>query len=170
MLEPNPEQTAPIISNMFYLFLDQIVLKAYRTPHIPLDELPPLSDSDFAKHLVQKNLSVSFSFLLLPRLLSWQLCFQTLDPFRTKSKRRLFWKLLSVFCELFSAKFKATLHLMTWTIFDVKGMNMSIWRPCLLSEYAPSFLDFRKLRLIVLTFRVVRHLLRRLGSADCYSM
>jgi hypothetical protein len=32
---PNPEQTASIISRMFYFFLDPIVFLGYRVPHLP---------------------------------------------------------------------------------------------------------------------------------------
>ncbi|KAJ7693691.1 P-loop containing nucleoside triphosphate hydrolase protein, partial [Mycena rosella] len=52
---PNPEQTASIISTMFYFFLDPIVFLAYRIPHLPYDKLPPLSDYDYSANLKAKN-------------------------------------------------------------------------------------------------------------------
>lgn len=55
MPEPNPEQTAPIISMMLFAFLDRIVFLAYRVPHLSFEQLPPLPDYGFAKHLVKKS-------------------------------------------------------------------------------------------------------------------
>ncbi|KAJ7139685.1 hypothetical protein C8R44DRAFT_867802 [Mycena epipterygia] len=55
MAVPNPEQTASIISTMFYFFLDPIVFLAYRIPHLPHDQLPPLSDTDYTKNLKARN-------------------------------------------------------------------------------------------------------------------
>ncbi|KAJ7770817.1 hypothetical protein DFH07DRAFT_1057900 [Mycena maculata] len=52
---PNPEQTASIISTMFYFFLDPLVFLAYRIPHLPHDQLPPLSDYDYSANLKAKN-------------------------------------------------------------------------------------------------------------------
>ncbi|KAJ7864236.1 hypothetical protein B0H14DRAFT_2736510 [Mycena olivaceomarginata] len=48
---PNPEQTASILSSVFFSFLDRIVALAYQTPHLSLDQLPPLCDYDDMKHL-----------------------------------------------------------------------------------------------------------------------
>ncbi|KAF8213507.1 P-loop containing nucleoside triphosphate hydrolase protein [Mycena galopus ATCC 62051] len=52
---PNPEQTASIVSTMFYFFLDPIVFLGYRVPHLSHDQLPPLADYDYAVNLKAKN-------------------------------------------------------------------------------------------------------------------
>ncbi|KAJ7456632.1 hypothetical protein FB451DRAFT_1048362 [Mycena latifolia] len=74
---PNPEQTASIISTIFYFFLDPIVFLAYRIPHLPHDQLPPLSDYDYTANLKAKN----FKYLEVT----------------TANKRHLFFGLLRVF-------------------------------------------------------------------------
>ena len=48
-----------MISMIFYQYLDPIVWKAYIVPHIPLDELPSLSDRDYVKDLVHRSSPVS---------------------------------------------------------------------------------------------------------------
>ncbi|KAJ7119364.1 hypothetical protein C8R43DRAFT_1112474 [Mycena crocata] len=48
---PNAEQTASIFATMFYFFMDPTIFAAYRTPHLPYDQLPPLSDYDYAANL-----------------------------------------------------------------------------------------------------------------------
>ena len=58
MPEPNPEQTASIFSMSIYTFLDGIIFKAYRMPHLPWEELPPLADYDYAKNLVKRSFPV----------------------------------------------------------------------------------------------------------------
>ncbi|KAJ7501621.1 hypothetical protein B0H11DRAFT_2275231 [Mycena galericulata] len=52
---PNPEQTASIISAMFFFFIDPIVFLANRIPHLSHDQLPPLMDYDYAANLKAKN-------------------------------------------------------------------------------------------------------------------
>ncbi|KAJ7275433.1 multidrug resistance-associated ABC transporter [Mycena haematopus] len=52
---PNPEQTASIVSTMFYFFLDPIVFLGYRVPHLSHDQLPPLADYDYSGNLKAKN-------------------------------------------------------------------------------------------------------------------
>ncbi|KAJ7147409.1 P-loop containing nucleoside triphosphate hydrolase protein [Mycena crocata] len=54
MPEPNPEQTASILSSMLYSFLDPIVFLAYRIPHLAFDQLSPLSDYDYAENLKKR--------------------------------------------------------------------------------------------------------------------
>lgn len=68
MPEPNPEQTASIFSMSIYTFLDGIIFKAYRMPHLPWEELPPLADYDYAKNLVNRSFPVS-------HLRLWKICF-----------------------------------------------------------------------------------------------
>lgn len=58
--EPNPEQTTPLLSLAFYNFLDPVVFKAYRTPHLPISELPPLADYDHGKNLVKRGFKVIY--------------------------------------------------------------------------------------------------------------
>ncbi|KAL0957019.1 hypothetical protein HGRIS_003120 [Hohenbuehelia grisea] len=53
--EPNPEQTASILSLLLYAFLDPIIFLAYRIPHLSLDKLPPLADYDSASSLRKRS-------------------------------------------------------------------------------------------------------------------
>ena len=76
--KPVPEQTACLLSMMLYLWLDPTVYKAYKVPHLPLEDLPPLADYDSSSHLVKR-------------------AFKHLDPFQTKSRRHLFFGLMTVF-------------------------------------------------------------------------
>ena len=57
--DPNPEQTASILSMMFYNFLDPIVFLAYRITHLSFEQLPLLADYDYTKNLVRRSFSVS---------------------------------------------------------------------------------------------------------------
>ncbi|KAF9469432.1 hypothetical protein BDZ94DRAFT_1303901 [Collybia nuda] len=50
---PSPEQTASPLSLLLFSFIDKMVWKAYREPHLPLVGLPPLADSDYTKNLVR---------------------------------------------------------------------------------------------------------------------
>ncbi|KAG5644695.1 hypothetical protein DXG03_007918 [Asterophora parasitica] len=52
-MPPNPEQTASWLSLLLFGFLDATIWKAYRAPHLPLSDLPPLADSDHSKNLVR---------------------------------------------------------------------------------------------------------------------
>ena len=47
----NDEQTCSIISLVFYTYLDPVIFLGARVPHLSYDQLPPLSDTDYAKHL-----------------------------------------------------------------------------------------------------------------------
>ena len=58
MAHPNPEQTASIASFLFYVFLDPMVWRAYRIPHLPHNQLPPLCDYDAVKYLIKKEYKV----------------------------------------------------------------------------------------------------------------
>ncbi|KAJ7141437.1 hypothetical protein C8R44DRAFT_763446 [Mycena epipterygia] len=68
---PNPEQTAPILSLVLYFFLDPIIFLAYRIPHLEFEQLPPLSDFDYAENLKA-------------------MAFPHLDVFTAKKKRHIF--------------------------------------------------------------------------------
>ncbi|KDQ10123.1 hypothetical protein BOTBODRAFT_36553 [Botryobasidium botryosum FD-172 SS1] len=75
---PNPEQTASLLSFMFFTFLDHVMFKAYREGDLPYEVLPPLADYDEAEYLVTQHLS-------------------TLDPVCGK-RQHLFWGLMKIFC------------------------------------------------------------------------
>lgn len=60
---PNPEQTASIASLLFYTFLDSTIWRAYRVPHLPFDDLPPLSNCDEAKTLMSRSFPVRLGSL-----------------------------------------------------------------------------------------------------------
>ncbi|KZV96966.1 P-loop containing nucleoside triphosphate hydrolase protein [Exidia glandulosa HHB12029] len=48
---PAPEQTASLLSFMFYAFVDPLVKLGYRSEHLSLDMLPPVADYDRAAHV-----------------------------------------------------------------------------------------------------------------------
>ena len=60
--QPSPEQTAPLLSYLTYMWLDPVIWLAYRKPHLPLDELPPLCDYDEANHLIKRSFPVRDSY------------------------------------------------------------------------------------------------------------
>ena len=59
MSDPNPEQTASIISLMTYTHLDPVVFLGGKVPHLRADQLLPLADYDYAKYRTEKAFSVS---------------------------------------------------------------------------------------------------------------
>ncbi|PBK69165.1 hypothetical protein ARMSODRAFT_1019154 [Armillaria solidipes] len=75
---PSPEQTAPLISMMLHSYLDPLVLKAYRIPHLPFDQLLPLADYDTSQVLKARS-------------------FPHLDVFSGAKKRHIFFGLMRVF-------------------------------------------------------------------------
>lgn len=60
----NPEQTASLASQLSYSFLNPTVFQAYRMPHLPADQLPPLCDYDEAKRLKERSQPVSRHVLI----------------------------------------------------------------------------------------------------------
>ena len=46
-----------------YVFLDPTIWRAYRLPHLPHDQLPPLCDYDEARHLKARAYPVSSTVL-----------------------------------------------------------------------------------------------------------
>ncbi|VDB89909.1 unnamed protein product [Peniophora sp. CBMAI 1063] len=76
--EPNPEQTASILSLITFSFLDKHIFLAYRLPHLGFDLLPAIADYDRTAHLVKRS-------------------FKHLDPFSGAPKSHMFWALLRVF-------------------------------------------------------------------------
>ncbi|KAJ7187879.1 hypothetical protein C8R46DRAFT_1157119 [Mycena filopes] len=51
MPAPNGEQTSSLLSLVLYFFLDPIIFLAYRIPHLKFEQLPALSDTDYALNL-----------------------------------------------------------------------------------------------------------------------
>ncbi|KAI0717852.1 P-loop containing nucleoside triphosphate hydrolase protein [Cerioporus squamosus] len=78
ILEPNPEQTASLLSLLSYNFIAPIIWLAYRMPHLPFDMFPPLPDYDHLRNIVGRS-------------------FPILDPMLNKSRRHLAFKLIRVF-------------------------------------------------------------------------
>ena len=58
MKEPNPEQTASILSLILYTFLDSLVFEAYRVPHLSHERLPAIADYDRTDYLREKAFRV----------------------------------------------------------------------------------------------------------------
>ncbi|KAF8192829.1 P-loop containing nucleoside triphosphate hydrolase protein [Mycena galopus ATCC 62051] len=52
---PNPEQTASVLSLVFYAFLNPTIVLAHRLRRLPYDLLPPLADYDSAQYLRSRN-------------------------------------------------------------------------------------------------------------------
>ncbi|KAF8758900.1 P-loop containing nucleoside triphosphate hydrolase protein [Rhizoctonia solani] len=75
---PNPEQTASLISLLLYSFLDPLLWTAYRAPKLEYEQLPPLADYDRASHLKERS-------------------FSKLDPLKQTKPRYFFWGLMAVF-------------------------------------------------------------------------
>ncbi len=57
-MEINPEQTTSLISRMLYIYIDPIITSASKVDHLPLEQLPPLCDSDAMKNLVARSFKV----------------------------------------------------------------------------------------------------------------
>ncbi|KAH9886265.1 P-loop containing nucleoside triphosphate hydrolase protein [Cubamyces lactineus] len=68
--EPPPEQTACILSGLFYVYLEPLIWLAWKLPRLTYDVLPPLADYDQLKNLVGR-------------------AFPHMDPLQTKSRRHL---------------------------------------------------------------------------------
>ncbi|KAF9481121.1 multidrug resistance-associated ABC transporter [Pholiota conissans] len=80
----NDEQTCSLFSLVIYTYLDPIILLGSRVAHLKYDQLPPLSDTDYAQNLT-KN------------------AFPHLDPFGGAKRRHLFFGLVRVFRKEFIA-------------------------------------------------------------------
>lgn len=81
-MPPTPQQTASPLSLLLFGFLDATVWKAYRVPHLPLADLPPLADSDHGKNLVRTAFPILDPYL---------------DGFARPHRRSIFWAVLYVF-------------------------------------------------------------------------
>ncbi|KAJ7035141.1 P-loop containing nucleoside triphosphate hydrolase protein [Mycena alexandri] len=78
MLVVNPEQTASVLSSVLYVWLDPIISLAYRMPHLPFEQLPPLCDYDYAEDLKAR-------------------AFPHLDVFTSGRKRHIFFGFMWIF-------------------------------------------------------------------------
>lgn len=77
--EVNLEQTASIFSFVFFFFLDEIIFKASKVPHLKASQFPPMCDYDHADNLVDR-------------------AYPHLDPFAGAPKNRsLFWAIVRIF-------------------------------------------------------------------------
>jgi hypothetical protein len=97
---PNAEQTASIFSFAIYSFLDPVVFLAYRVSHLAHDQLPPLADYDYARHLTEKSFPVCV--LLETYTLPLITASQYLDSYTGIKKRHLFFGLMRVFRKEYS--------------------------------------------------------------------
>ncbi|KLO18945.1 P-loop containing nucleoside triphosphate hydrolase protein [Schizopora paradoxa] len=75
---PIPAHVAPLMSRLTYGFMDAIIFRAWRVPHIEIDELPPLPVKEEAEVLRSK-------------------AFRHLDPVMLRKNRYMFWGMLRVF-------------------------------------------------------------------------
>jgi hypothetical protein len=41
-----------------FIFMDSVIIKAYRSPSLPYEDLPPLSDYDYAEYLKKRSFHV----------------------------------------------------------------------------------------------------------------
>ncbi|KAJ4477282.1 hypothetical protein J3R30DRAFT_3657757 [Lentinula aciculospora] len=80
---PNAEQTCSILSRLTFAFMDTVIIKAYHSPSLPYDDLPPLADYDHAEYLKKKS-------------------FRHLDPTIVTKRRNAFFSLVRVFTWEFS--------------------------------------------------------------------
>ncbi|KZV64704.1 hypothetical protein PENSPDRAFT_656364 [Peniophora sp. CONT] len=65
--EPNPEQTASILSFITFSFLDKHIFMAYRLTHLGFDLLPAIADYDRTAHLVKRSFKHLDPFSGAPR-------------------------------------------------------------------------------------------------------
>ncbi|KAF5389262.1 hypothetical protein D9757_003539 [Collybiopsis confluens] len=74
----HPEKTASLLSLLFFSYLDSLIFKAAKVPHLSTNELPLLSEEDQARVLRERNLSA-------------------IDPLAKGGKRHVFFNLLHIF-------------------------------------------------------------------------
>lgn len=60
---PNPEQTCSLFSFLTYSYITPIIRLGQQVEHLDAEKLPPLSDSDASKHLVEKAIPVGSKLL-----------------------------------------------------------------------------------------------------------
>ena len=111
-----------------YTFLDQIIWKAYKVPHLPYEQLPPQADYDYATNLVKR-------------------AFPQLDPFQRPKKRHLFFGIMTVFTKEYSIM-AVMLLIRVWLLVS-RGCTRrlrecrSLLRSPALSAFTSSFSKFR---------------------------
>ena len=66
--DPSPQQTASYISILFFSYLDSLIFKAFRVPHLGLDELPVLQAQDSSAVLSAKAFPVRYD---VPVFILW---------------------------------------------------------------------------------------------------
>lgn len=100
MKDPSPEQTCSLLSRLTFAFLDSIVVKAYRAPRLFYEDLPPLSDYDYAEYLRKRSFRVrTDDYLPSLYLTSFS---QYLDPMIVTKRRNIFFGLIRVFAKEFA--------------------------------------------------------------------
>ena len=57
--EPNPEDTASWFSFIFFTHYDGLIMKAFKSPHLKLDDLPPLATPHKSGYLSRETSQVS---------------------------------------------------------------------------------------------------------------
>jgi hypothetical protein len=62
----HPEQTAPLISFIFFEYMTPMVLKAWKTASLPYDDFQPMADYDTAQHLYDVSCSTVMLLCLIP--------------------------------------------------------------------------------------------------------
>ncbi|PPQ72967.1 hypothetical protein CVT25_004484, partial [Psilocybe cyanescens] len=75
---PNDEQTCSLFALYMYTYLDPIIFLGYRVSHLQYDQISPLSDSDYSRHLTQ-------------------FAFPHLDEFQGAKRQHIFHGLMRVF-------------------------------------------------------------------------
>ncbi|TFK92734.1 P-loop containing nucleoside triphosphate hydrolase protein [Polyporus arcularius HHB13444] len=78
MASPSRQQTSSLFSLMLFNWLNETISKASRVEHLPLDDFPPLADTNATKNLTERS-------------------FKEVDPFQLGREEHLFWGLLRVF-------------------------------------------------------------------------
>lgn len=58
-MEPTPEQTASILSLMLFSVMDPVIVAAWRTTHLSLEDFPRMADYDSIEILVRRSYPVS---------------------------------------------------------------------------------------------------------------
>ncbi len=58
MASPSKQQTSSIFSLVLFNWLNETVSKASRAEHLPLDDFPPLADTNTTKNLTERSFKV----------------------------------------------------------------------------------------------------------------
>ncbi|KAJ7093000.1 hypothetical protein B0H15DRAFT_972793 [Mycena belliarum] len=104
MPKPNAEQVASPLSLLLFSFLDPVVAMAYRLPHLPLELLPPLADTDDSGNLKKRS-------------------FPNIDVFSGASRHHIFLGLLKTFRTEYAAILAFLLVYVAGTFASPIGIN-----------------------------------------------